>query len=146
MNPFDLTGRVAIVTGGNGGIGLAMARGLSRAGAAIAVAARDKGKSEAAVAELRAIGVRCEFLPVQVGSRDSCHHMVDAVIADFGRCDILINNAGMSIRKRPELITEDEWRQVLDVNPNKTRPTAGSTDGPSTVPLSRKNICSPCSA
>jgi len=116
VNPFDLTGRVAIVTGGNGGLGLGMARGLARAGAAIVIAARDKAKSETAVRELRAIGVRCEFHPVQVASREACGKMVEAVIGDFGRCDILINNAGMSIRKPPEQITEDEWRQVLDVN------------------------------
>jgi len=116
VNPFDLTGRVAIVTGGNGGIGLGMARGLARAGAAIAIAARDKGKSEMAVQELRAVGVRCEFYPVEVASKSACEKLVAAVIADFGRCDILVNNAGMSIRKPPEQVTEDEWRQVLDVN------------------------------
>jgi 2-deoxy-D-gluconate 3-dehydrogenase len=115
-NPFDLTGRVAIVTGGNGGLGLGMARGLARAGASVAIAARDKAKSQAAVQEVRAIGVRCESYAVQVGSRDACLKMVDAVIADFGRCDILVNNAGTTVRKRPELIAEDEWRQVLDVN------------------------------
>jgi 2-dehydro-3-deoxy-D-gluconate 5-dehydrogenase len=116
VDPFDLTGRVAIVTGGNGGIGLGMARGLARAGADIAIAARDKAKSDAAVGELRAIGVRCQFYPVHVASRESCVAMVDAVVDELGRCDILINNAGMSIRKPPEQITEDEWRQVLDVN------------------------------
>ena len=116
MNPFDLTGHVAIVTGGNGGIGLAMARGLARAGAAIAIAARDKSKSEAAAQELRAAGARCHFYSLQVESREACHATVAAVTGDFGRCDILINNAGMSVRKPPEQITEDEWRQVLDVN------------------------------
>jgi len=116
LNPFDLTGRVALITGGNGGLGLGMARGLARAGADIAIAARDASKSKAAAQELRAIGVRCEFYAVHVASRESCHAMVDAVIAEFDRCDILVNNAGMSIRKPPEQITEDEWRQVLDVN------------------------------
>jgi 2-deoxy-D-gluconate 3-dehydrogenase len=113
---FDLTDRVAVVTGGNGGIGLGMARGLARAGAAIAIAARDAAKGEAAVQELRTIGVRCAFYPVQVGSREACHKMIEAVIGDFGRCDILVNNSGMNIRKPPEQITEDEWREVLDVN------------------------------
>jgi len=116
MNPFDLTGRVAIVTGGNGGLGLGMARGLARAGATIVIAARDKGKSEAAAQELRAIGVRCEIHPVQVASRAACHAMIAAVIGDFGRCDILINNAGMSIRKPPEVLSAAEWQQVIDVN------------------------------
>lgn len=116
MNPFDLAGRVAIVTGGNGGLGLAMARGLARAGAAIAIAARDQRKAQAAVEELRTAGSRCTFYPVEVSSAASCRKMVDGVAADFGRCDILINNAGTTVRKRPELIAEAEWRTVLDVN------------------------------
>ena len=116
MNPFDLAGRVAVVTGGNGGLGLAMARGLARAGATIVLAARDAAKGEAALAELRGTGHRAAFHPLDVTSRSACHAMVEAVVGEFGRCDILINNAGMSIRKRPELITEDDWRQVLDVN------------------------------
>ena len=116
MSQFDLTGRVAIFTGGNGGLGLGMARGLARAGAAIAIAARDEAKGQKAVEELKAIGIRCGFYPLQVSSRASCQAMVDRVVGDFGRCDILINNAGTTVRKRPELISEDEWRSVLDVN------------------------------
>jgi len=116
VNPFDLGGRVAVVTGGNGGIGLGMARGLARAGAAIAIAARDAGKSKAAVRQLSEGGTRCRSYPLQVSSKSACAQMLERVIGDFGRCDILINNAGMNIRKRPEDISEDEWRQVLDVN------------------------------
>jgi 2-deoxy-D-gluconate 3-dehydrogenase len=116
LNPFDLSGRVAIVTGGNGGLGLGMARGLAQAGAAIAIAARDAAKGQNAVAELQAAGFACRFYPLQVSSRASCQKTVDRVIGDFGRCDILINNAGTTKRKRPELISEDEWREVLDVN------------------------------
>jgi 2-deoxy-D-gluconate 3-dehydrogenase len=116
LNQFDLTGRVAIITGGNGGLGLGMARGLARAGAAIAIAARQEKKGQAAAGELNAAGFRCKFYPLQVSSASSCRTMVESVIGDFGRCDILINNAGTTIRKRPEKISEDEWRQVLDVN------------------------------
>lgn len=116
MNQFDLTDRVAIVTGGNGGLGLGMARGLARAGAAVAIAARQESKGRAAVAELSGSGVRSRFYPLQVSSKSSCRQMVEGVIGDFGRCDILINNAGTSIRKRPELLSEDDWREVLDVN------------------------------
>lgn len=116
MSAFDLTDRAAIVTGGNGGIGLAMAHGLARAGAAIAIAARDESKSRAAVEQLSAGGFRCRFYPLQVSSKSSCQKMVERVVADFGRCDILVNNAGMSIRKRPEQLSEDDWREVLDVN------------------------------
>jgi 2-deoxy-D-gluconate 3-dehydrogenase len=116
LKQFDLSGRVAIVTGGNGGLGLGMARGLARAGAAIAVAARDASKGQKAVEELSASGLRCRFYPLQVSAKSSCASMVERVIGDFGRCDILINNAGMNIRKRPEEISADEWREVLDVN------------------------------
>ena len=115
-NSFDLTGRVAIVTGGNGGLGLGMARGLAAAGAAIAIAARSEKKAQAAVAEISAGGVRCKVYPLQLSQAASCRAMVEAVIADFGRCDILVNNAGTTVRKRPELIAESEWREVLDVN------------------------------
>jgi 2-dehydro-3-deoxy-D-gluconate 5-dehydrogenase len=116
LNPFDLTGRVAIVTGGNGGLGLGMARGLAQAGAAVAIAARDEAKGRKAAAELSASGFSCRFYPLQVSSKASCQNTVEAVIADFGRCDILVNNAGTTRRKRPEQISEDDWREVLDVN------------------------------
>ncbi len=116
MSDFDLSGRVAIVTGGNGGLGLGMARGLAKAGAAIAIAARREDKAKAAVAELRGHGVRSRFYPLQVSSAASCREMVEHVVSDFGRCDILINNAGTTVRKRPEQISEGEWREVLDTN------------------------------
>ncbi len=116
MDPFDLSGRIAIVTGGNGGLGLGMARGLAQAGAAIAIAARDAAKSEKAAAALNSEGFRCRHYTLQASSKASCTKMVEAVAGDFGRCDILINNAGTTRRKRPEQITEDDWREVLDVN------------------------------
>jgi len=116
LNPFDLRGCVAIVTGGNGGLGLGMARGLAQAGAAIAIAARDTAKSEKAVTELTVAGFRCRFYPLQASSKASCTQMIEAVVGDFGRCDILVNNAGTTRRKRPEQVSEDDWREVLDVN------------------------------
>ena len=116
MNPFDLTGRVAIVTGGNGGLGLAMARGLARAGASIAVAARDADKGQTAVTELIGRAPQSRFYPFQASSASSCRTLIETVVKDFGACDILINNAGMNRRKPPEQITEDEWHEILDVN------------------------------
>src|SRR5579871_6855496 len=107
MKLFDLTGRVAIVTGGNGGIGLGMAKGLAAAGAAVAVAARNRAKSDAAVRELAALGV---------ADPASCRAAVAETAARFGRLDILVNNAGMSIRKPPETYTVEEWRQVIETN------------------------------
>ena len=116
MNPFDLSGRVAIVTGGNGGIGLGMAKGLAAAGAAIVVAARNREKSEKAVAELAETGARSLFIPLDVADPASCRAMVGATVERLGRVDILVNNAGMSIRKPPETYTIEEWRQVIETN------------------------------
>jgi 2-dehydro-3-deoxy-D-gluconate 5-dehydrogenase len=110
---FDLKGRVAVVTGGNGGIGLGMARGLARAGAAVVVAARDREKSEQAVAEL---GAEAVAVPVDVAQEQSIKDLVATVLDRFGRLDILINNAGINIRKPPQDLTLEEWRQVLDTN------------------------------
>ena len=116
MSPFDLKGRVALVTGGNGGIGLGMARGLAQAGAAIAVAGRNRDKSQAAARELGALGVKTAVLQVDVTDETSCRQMVDAAVADLGRLDILINNAGINIRKQPQDYTLAEWRLVIDSN------------------------------
>src|SRR4051794_33520095 len=113
MQLFDLSGRVAIVTGGNGGIGLGMAQGLADAGAAIVIAARNAAKSEAAVAGLEARGVKAAFIALDVADPQSCRAMVDEAVGRFGRVDILVNNAGMSIRKPPETYAVEEWRMVL---------------------------------
>jgi 2-deoxy-D-gluconate 3-dehydrogenase len=96
VSRFDLSGRVAIVTGGNGGIGLGMARGLAEAGASILVAARDPAKSQAAVAALSALGCEAALVALDVADEASCRALADAAIARFGRLDILVNNAGMS--------------------------------------------------
>ena len=116
MSPFDLKGRVALVTGGNGGIGLGMARGLAQAGAAIAVAGRNLEKSQAAAAELSAKGVKTAVVEVDVTDEMSCRKMVDTTMAQLGRLDILINNAGINIRKQPQDYTLAEWRLVIESN------------------------------
>src|SRR5262249_61059499 len=116
MSLFDLSGRVAAVTGGNGGIGLGMAKGLATAGAAVIVAARNREKSEAAVRELEALGARAAFLPLDVADADSSRAMIGIAIERFGRLDILVNNAGMSIRKPPEAYAVEEWQRGLDTN------------------------------
>ncbi|HEV8029627.1 MAG TPA: glucose 1-dehydrogenase [Stellaceae bacterium] len=116
MSHFDLSGRVAVVTGGNGGIGLGMARGLAAAGATVVVAARNRAKSEAAVAELARLGARSGLVALDVANADSCRAMVDETVDRFGRLDILVNNAGMSIRKPPEDYAVAEWQAVLDTN------------------------------
>jgi 2-dehydro-3-deoxy-D-gluconate 5-dehydrogenase len=113
MTLFDLSGRVAIVTGGNGGIGLGMARGLAAAGARIVVAARDPAKSEKALAELSPDSC---FIPFDAADQSSCRAAIAATLDRFGRLDILVNNAGMSIRKPAQEYTAAEWQAVLDTN------------------------------
>jgi len=116
VGAFDLKGRVAVITGGNGGIGLGMGRGLAEAGATVVVAARNKEKSDRAVAELRGLGAEAEAVEVDVADEGSIDALVKATLARFGRLDVLVNNAGMNIRKPVESLKLDEWRQVIDVN------------------------------
>jgi 2-deoxy-D-gluconate 3-dehydrogenase len=116
MKLFDLSGRVALVTGGNGGIGLGMAKGMAEAGARIVVAARDAAKSEAAVKELKAVGTDAVAVEVDVADEASCQAMVDKAVEHFGRVDILVNNAGINIRKQPEEYTLAEWNNVMTIN------------------------------
>ena len=113
MELFDLAGKVAIVTGGNGGIGLGMARGLTKAGAAVAVVGRNPAKSRDAAASL---GERAFAVEADVTRSADVEAMVAEVAERAGRIDILVNNAGLNIRKRPEELEESEWRTVLDTN------------------------------
>ena len=116
MKLFDLSGRVAIVTGGNGGIGLGMAMGLAEAGASIVVAARDEGKNAAAVSELEGLGAEAIAVRVDVTQEASCRAMVQAALERFGRLDVLVNNAGTNVRKQPEAYSLEEWHLILETN------------------------------
>ena len=116
MRLFDLTGRVAIVTGGNGGIGLGMAEGLASCGADVVLAGRNAAKAEAALASLAQHGRRAAFIVADVTHRPACLELVAETIRRYGRLDILINNAGTSVRKMPQEYTEAEWHHVLDTN------------------------------
>jgi 2-deoxy-D-gluconate 3-dehydrogenase len=116
MNPFDLSGKVALVTGGNGGIGLGMATALAQAGAAVMIAGRQADKNAAAVRELHALGAKAAALEADLGHELSCRAIVDRTADEMGRLDILVNNAGINIRKAPQDYTVDEWRLVLDTN------------------------------
>jgi 2-deoxy-D-gluconate 3-dehydrogenase len=113
---FDLKGKVAIVTGGNGGIGLGMAKGLARAGARVVVAARNESKSVAAVNELKGLGSDALALPVDVRDQTSVEAMIGEAAKRCGRLDILVNNAGTNIRKPAHEMTLEEWREVMDTN------------------------------
>src|SRR3954471_17676357 len=111
MEIFDLKGKAALVTGGNGGIGLAMARALAQAGAAGAIAGRDAKKNAVAAAELKAVS-----LCFDLKDADACRAMVEQAAAGLGRLDILVNNAGTNIRKAPQDYSLEEWKHVLDSN------------------------------
>ncbi len=113
MTAFDLTGKVALVTGGNGGIGLGMARGLASLGATVMVAGRDGEKNRRAVALL---GGKADAIAVDLADEAGARAVVDKTVKKFGRLDILINNAGINIRKPPQDFALEEWQRVLDIN------------------------------
>jgi 2-dehydro-3-deoxy-D-gluconate 5-dehydrogenase len=116
MKPFDLSGKAALVTGGNGGIGLGMARGLAAAGATLAIAGRDADKNATAVRELEKLGARAFAIAGELTDESACRALVDTAAARMGRLDILINNAGINVRKAPQDYSLEEWRSVLDTN------------------------------
>lgn len=116
MQRWDLQGKVAIVTGGNGGIGLGMAEGLSAAGATVVIAARNADKSAAAVESILALGGKASAIGVDVTDEADCQVMVSSTVNAYGRLDILINNAGINIRKQPKDYTLTEWQQILQTN------------------------------
>ena len=116
MKLFDLTGKVAIITGGNGGIGLGMAKGLAQAGASIAVVGRNETKNAKAVRNIKALGVDAIAVEADVCDSEAVDTMIATVVDQWGAINILVNNAGINIRKRPEDLSEDEWRSVLDTN------------------------------
>lgn len=113
---FSLAGRAAIVTGGNGGIGLGIAEGLARAGASVAVAARDRSKTDRAVKGLSELGTKVIGLGIDVADEASIANAVSAAAKEFGRLDVLVNNAGIAVRKQPQEYSAAEWDQVMDVN------------------------------
>ena len=114
---FDLKGKVAIVTGGNGGIGLGIARGLASAGANVAIAGRDEAKTAEEVKGLeKEFGIKALGVKVDVREESQIKDMVKKVLDTFGRIDILFNNAGTNIRKLPQEYVVDEWEEVLDIN------------------------------
>ena len=116
FNLFDLKGKVALVTGGNGGIGKGIAIGLARAGANVAVAARNQDKSARAVAELEALGVKAMSISCDVTDGDDVNAAVAACVDQFCGLDIVVNNSGVNVRKLPHELDLEEWQTVIDVN------------------------------
>ena len=114
MKMFDLTGKVALVTGANTGIGQGIARALAEAGADIAAAGRSP--ADETVGKVRGLGHRAENFAADLSSVGAVQPLVDAVLAEFGRIDILVNNAGIIRRADAVDFTEADWDAVMDTN------------------------------
>jgi len=116
MELFDLHGKVALVTGGNGGIGLGIARGLAQAGADVAIAGRNPDKHGAALEALAGLGGQAIGIIADVTNADDVRRMVAETAERLGGVDILIANAGMNIRRTPQEYTIEEWHTIVDTN------------------------------
>ena len=115
-NQFDLTGRVAIVTGTSRGLGQYLGRALARAGADLVITSRDPATLAQFQAEIQALGCGALPLALDVRSSDSIQAMIEAAIAHYGKVDVLVNNAGCNVRKPALEVTWDDWNLVLDTN------------------------------
>ena len=114
---FDLTGRIAIVTGGSRGLGRSVVRALAAAGADVVVSSRKPHACEEAAAEVRALGRRALAVGCHVGRWDELEALVEAAYEEFGRVDVLVNNAGVApTYPNPQGVTEELWAKTLDVN------------------------------
>ena len=113
---FDITGKVAIITGGNGGLGLGMAKGLALAGAKVAICGRNQDKIDRSLAELKAQGADAIGISCDVGSEEQVNAMVARTKAHFGRIDILINNAAISWGVPTEDMTLEQWNHFITNN------------------------------
>jgi 2-deoxy-D-gluconate 3-dehydrogenase len=116
MTMFDLTGKVAIVTGGGTGIGLGIAEALSAAGAAVVISSRRPEVCAEAAAAIEAKGGTAAGIPTDLRAPEACQALVSDTLARFGRVDILVNNAGTNYRKQPQDFTLEDWTDVIDTN------------------------------
>lgn len=116
MDDFDLSGKVAIVTGGNGGIGRGIALALARAGADIVIAARNPEKNASAASEVERFGHRCVALECDVDECDQIDRTVEQTRREFGGVDILVNNAGIARGGPPEALDDETWLEVIQTN------------------------------
>ena len=115
-SPFDLTGRVALVTGTSRGLGQYFGRALARAGADLVITSRNPASLESFRSEIEGLGRRALPLPLDVRDQGSIQKMVEAAVAHYGQLDILVNNAGCNVRKPALEITWEDWNLVLDTN------------------------------
>ena len=119
-NLFDLSGKVALVVGGHGGIGKAIAFGLADAGADVIVTSRNIEALKDVVEEIEAKGKKSMAVAVDIVNDKAVNDMVNEVMEAFGRIDILVNAAGLAIRKPADTFPIDEWQQVMDINTRGT--------------------------
>jgi gluconate 5-dehydrogenase len=115
---FDLTGKVALVTGGSRGLGLYMAAGLAEMGAAVAITARSENDLADAAARIRAAGTAVVAVPHDLAEIDAAGRLVDRVVHELGDIDILVNNAAVALASPAEEHSREEWEYVMDVNIN----------------------------
>lgn len=113
---FDLTGRVAVVTGASTGLGRQFALALARQGASMAIMARRKNKLEEVAKEIRAIGTKCLVLPCDVTKLDQVKSCVAAVVKEYGKVDILVNDAGGGASHPLEEMTDEDWQHNIDLD------------------------------
>lgn len=116
VKDFDLTGKVAVVTGTSRGLGQYLARALARAGADLVLTSRDPDGLKPFQAEIEALGRRALPLALDVRERDSILHMTSEAIAHYGKIDVLVNNAGCNVRKPALDVTWEDWNLILDTN------------------------------
>lgn len=116
LSLFDLSDQVAIVTGSGRGLGAAMAQGLAAQGAQLVVCDRDLSAAETTAAAIRAQGRTAIAAPVDITEADSCAVLIQTAISQFGKVNILVNNAGIDIIKPALALTEPEWNKVIDVD------------------------------
>ena len=115
-NLFDLTGKVAIVTGTSRGLGQYLGRALAKAGADLVITSRDPASLKSFQDEVQSLGRKALPLPLDVRQYDSIQNMVEAAVQHFGKIDILVNNAGCNVRKPATEVTWEDWNLVLDTN------------------------------
>jgi len=113
---FDLSGKVAVVTGTSRGLGQYMGRALAKAGADLVITSRDTGRLAEFQREIEDLGRRAVPLELDVRDHDSIQAMADAAVSACGHIDVLVNNAGCNVRKRAADVAWDDWNRVLDTN------------------------------
>ncbi|MCX5520456.1 glucose 1-dehydrogenase [Kaistia defluvii] len=116
LDKFSMRGKVSVVTGGNRGIGKAIAVGLAEAGSSIVIAARDEAKSEETLADLKKLGVPAIAVKTDVANRDDLEAMVETVAKELGPIDVLVNNAGIGFHANALTLSDDEWQRLFSIN------------------------------